>query len=75
MWEILVKGEYPYEEEEKQWSGHFLTNLLKTLRNGNRLNLPNNTPEDIREIAARCWNLAECKRPTFSELRKNLEMI
>ncbi|KRZ80693.1 Tyrosine-protein kinase transforming protein Fps [Trichinella papuae] len=75
MWEILVKGEYPYEEEEKQWNGHFLTNLLKALRNGNRLNLPNNTPEDIREIVIRCWNLAECERPTFSEIRKNLEMV
>ncbi|OUC48687.1 protein tyrosine kinase, partial [Trichinella nativa] len=74
MWEILVKGKCPYQEEEKQWTGHFLTNLLETLRNGNRLKLPNNTPEDIREIVMHCWNLAESERPTFSEIRKNLEM-
>ncbi|KRY56664.1 Ubiquinone biosynthesis protein COQ7 -like protein, partial [Trichinella britovi] len=74
MWEILVKGKCPYQEEEKQWTGHFLKNLLETLRNGNRLKLPNNTPEDIREIVMHCWNLAESERPTFSEIRKNLEM-
>ncbi|XP_003377196.1 Coq7 family protein [Trichinella spiralis] len=34
MWEILVKGKCPYQEEEQQWTGHFLTNLLETLRNG-----------------------------------------
>ncbi len=67
MWEVFSNGQEPYpglsNEEVRRGVG---------LR-GERMAPPPNTTEQSRKMMCRCWNANPDRRPSFSQLRKDLE--
>jgi serine/threonine protein kinase len=66
VWEIFICGRVPY-------SGVPAMSLLKLLREGQRLERPDNAAcvDEICEIMILCWNVDPQERPRFSKLVNN----
>ncbi|KAM9240253.1 proto-oncogene tyrosine-protein kinase ROS [Leptosomus discolor] len=68
MWEILTLGQQPYP-------GFSNTEVLHYVRSGGRLESPNNCPDDLCDLMARCWAQEPHNRPTFSYIQDKLQEI
>jgi len=68
LWEILNYGELPYREftnrEAYDW-----------IMAGNRLSIPDDTPEVIEKMLQRCWLIDPSQRPSFREILATLDSI
>ena len=49
--------------------------LLQFLWNGHRLAMPELCPDQVFQIMMQCWNLDHFKRPSFEELKVQLEKV
>ncbi|KAE9548258.1 hypothetical protein FO519_008530 [Halicephalobus sp. NKZ332] len=67
-WEAFTLGEQPYRELMNSM-------ILPFLRSGNRLEKPNECPDEVFEIISSCWDSNPDKRPSFSELVRQLEAL
>ncbi|MCJ8730504.1 hypothetical protein PDJAM_G00185210 [Pangasius djambal] len=68
LWEIVTLGGNPYPGIAPER----LFNLLKT---GYRMEKPENCTEEMYNLMLRCWKQEPDKRPTFSEISKELEKM
>ncbi|KAG5266966.1 hypothetical protein AALO_G00238290 [Alosa alosa] len=68
LWEIMTLGGNPYPGIAPER----LFNLLKT---GYRMEKPENCSEEMYNLMLRCWKQESDKRPTFSEISKELEKM
>ncbi|XP_035387726.1 proto-oncogene tyrosine-protein kinase receptor Ret isoform X2 [Electrophorus electricus] len=68
LWEIVTLGGNPYPGIAPER----LFNLLKT---GYRMERPENCTEEMYSLMLRCWKQEADKRPTFSEISKELERM
>ncbi|XP_072038746.1 proto-oncogene tyrosine-protein kinase ROS-like [Amphiura filiformis] len=62
MYEVFTYGELPYSQK---WSNSF---LLKQLKDGYRLEQPDDCRDDIYEVMRGCWHEDAYQRPTFTDL-------
>uniref|UniRef100_A0A3B4YUN9 Proto-oncogene tyrosine-protein kinase receptor Ret n=1 Tax=Stegastes partitus TaxID=144197 RepID=A0A3B4YUN9_9TELE len=68
LWEIVTLGGNPYPGIAPER----LFNLLKT---GYRMERPENCSEEMYNLMLRCWKQESDKRPTFSDISKELEKM
>ncbi|XP_070539505.1 platelet-derived growth factor receptor beta-like [Ptychodera flava] len=68
LWEIITLGASPYP-------GIAGKKLLKMLKAGHRMEQPENCPREIYEIMYSCWQSSAKDRPSFTQLREQLERI
>uniref|UniRef100_A0A1A8IE89 Proto-oncogene tyrosine-protein kinase receptor Ret n=1 Tax=Nothobranchius kuhntae TaxID=321403 RepID=A0A1A8IE89_NOTKU len=68
LWEIVTLGGNPYPGIAPER----LFNLLKT---GYRMERPENCSEEMYNLMLRCWKQESDKRPTFSDISKELERM
>ncbi|XP_069001266.1 proto-oncogene tyrosine-protein kinase receptor Ret [Embiotoca jacksoni] len=68
LWEIVTLGGNPYPGIAPER----LFNLLKT---GYRMERPENCTEEMYNLMLRCWKQEADKRPTFSDISKELEKM
>nr|XP_006820692.1 PREDICTED: macrophage colony-stimulating factor 1 receptor-like [Saccoglossus kowalevskii] len=68
LWEIITLGASPYP-------GISGKRLLKMLKTGHRMEQPDNCPQEIYHIMRSCWQAAANDRPSFTQLREQLERI
>ncbi|KAL2083232.1 hypothetical protein ACEWY4_021005 [Coilia grayii] len=68
LWEIMTLGGNPYPGIAPER----LFNLLKT---GYRMEKPENCTEEMYNLMLRCWKQEADKRPTFSDISKELEKM
>ncbi|KAM4825746.1 tyrosine-protein kinase receptor UFO isoform 1-T1 [Thomomys bottae] len=66
MWEIATRGQTPYPGVEN-------SEIYDYLRQGNRLKQPSDCLDGLYALMFRCWELNPRDRPSFSELREDLE--
>ncbi|XP_004648537.1 tyrosine-protein kinase receptor UFO isoform X2 [Octodon degus] len=66
MWEIATRGQTPYPGVEN-------SEIYDYLRQGNRLKQPVDCLDGLYVLMSRCWELNPRDRPTFTELREDLE--
>ncbi|XP_060028304.1 tyrosine-protein kinase receptor UFO [Erinaceus europaeus] len=66
MWEIATRGQTPYPGVEN-------SEIYDYLRQGNRLKQPVDCLDGLYALMSRCWELNPRDRPSFSELREDLE--
>ncbi|XP_007941157.1 tyrosine-protein kinase receptor UFO [Orycteropus afer afer] len=66
MWEIATRGQTPYPGVEN-------SEIYDYLRQGNRLKQPVDCLDGLYALMSRCWELNPQDRPSFAELRENLE--
>ncbi|XP_061729617.1 fibroblast growth factor receptor homolog 1-like isoform X2 [Cydia pomonella] len=67
-WEIMAYGETPYAKIPV----HFLYNYL---RQGKRMQRPDNCSEKMYQLIQHCCSFNPDDRPSFSELKEKLEVI
>ncbi|XP_046812857.1 tyrosine-protein kinase receptor torso isoform X3 [Vespa crabro] len=68
LWEIVTLGCTPYPDVPTN-------NILKLLKTGYRMEKPSNCGENLYNIMYSCWHLRPQSRPTFTELKKNLDTL
>ncbi|XP_034528207.1 tyrosine-protein kinase receptor UFO isoform X2 [Ailuropoda melanoleuca] len=66
MWEIATRGQTPYPGVEN-------SEIYDYLCQGNRLKQPVGCLDGLYALMSRCWELNPRDRPSFSELREDLE--
>ncbi|XP_012589186.1 PREDICTED: tyrosine-protein kinase receptor UFO [Condylura cristata] len=66
MWEIATRGQTPYPGVEN-------SEIYDYLRQGNRLKQPVDCLDGLYALMFRCWELNPRDRPSFAELREDLE--
>lgn len=66
IWEIFSYGKEPYEKRRAE-------RVPSAIRQGLRLNRPDDCPTGCYQLMVRCWNAAPEKRPTFSEVVRFFE--
>eukprot|EP00062_Callorhinchus_milii_P019430 gi/632973986/ref/XP_007903421.1/ PREDICTED: tyrosine-protein kinase Srms [Callorhinchus milii] len=68
LYEIVTKGKAPYE-------GMTNKDVVEKVNNGYRLPCPNGCSKDVYAIMLRCWNISEENRPTFIDLKNELDVL
>nr|XP_050855251.1 tyrosine-protein kinase receptor torso-like isoform X2 [Vespula vulgaris] len=68
LWEIVTLGCTPYPDIPTN-------HILKLLKTGYRMEKPPNCGENLYNIMYSCWHLRPQSRPTFTELRKDLDTL
>ncbi|XP_021106508.1 tyrosine-protein kinase receptor UFO isoform X3 [Heterocephalus glaber] len=66
MWEIATRGQTPYPGVEN-------SEIYDYLRQGNRLKQPVDCLDGLYVLMSQCWELNPRDRPSFTELREDLE--
>ncbi|XP_040832213.1 tyrosine-protein kinase receptor UFO isoform X3 [Ochotona curzoniae] len=66
MWEIATRGQTPYPGVEN-------SEIYDYLRQGHRLKQPADCLDGLYALMSRCWELNPRDRPSFAELREDLE--
>ncbi|CAL1681905.1 unnamed protein product [Lasius platythorax] len=68
LWEIVTLGAMPYP-------GTPTNRILQLLKSGYRMERPPNCGRELYNIMHSCWNLRPQSRPTFTELKQNLDKL
>ncbi|XP_029169749.1 tyrosine-protein kinase receptor torso-like [Nylanderia fulva] len=68
LWEIVTLGAMPYP-------GTPTNRILQLLKSGYRMERPPNCGRELYNIMYSCWNLRPQSRPTFTELKQNLDKL
>ncbi|GMR51917.1 hypothetical protein PMAYCL1PPCAC_22112, partial [Pristionchus mayeri] len=68
LFEIVTLGGTPYP-------GWPATELLSKLKNGDRMERPDNCSDELYEVMLHCWAENPSDRPTFTQLRKRLGVL
>lgn len=66
LWELFSLGKVPYPGMNADQSLYF------KLKDGYRMEKPENATQDVYEIMLHCWHANPESRPSFSELEKRL---
>ncbi|CAM2111842.1 proto-oncogene tyrosine-protein kinase ROS [Caretta caretta] len=68
VWETLTLGHQPYP-------GYSNLDVLHHVQSGGRLELPNNCPDDLRDLMTKCWAQEPHNRPTFCYIQDQLQEL
>ncbi|VDL62257.1 unnamed protein product [Hymenolepis diminuta] len=68
-YEVFTHGGRPYDQYEDKAS------VVKAIRSAEKLEKPTKCPQLYYAIMTACWQLRQIDRPTFKELKHNLEDI
>ncbi|XP_065661251.1 uncharacterized protein LOC100201536 isoform X5 [Hydra vulgaris] len=68
LFEIVTLGGIPYSNVRNSELGHLL-------KNGYRIEKPENCGEQMYDLMQKCWNENPLLRPTFTELREHFDEI
>eukprot|EP00058_Branchiostoma_floridae_P025581 XP_002611071.1 hypothetical protein BRAFLDRAFT_206059 [Branchiostoma floridae] len=68
LWEIMTMGHLPYE-------GMRGKQMMDMIKNGGRLEQPLHCPDEIFAVMQDCWKTQPEDRPTFPQLKTNLDRI
>ncbi|NWR10786.1 MERTK kinase, partial [Paradoxornis webbianus] len=68
MWEIATRGMTPYPGVQNH-------EIYEYLFNGQRLKKPEDCLDELYEIMSECWRADPATRPTFSQLKVQLEKL
>ncbi|XP_031360158.1 tyrosine-protein kinase Mer isoform X3 [Lonchura striata] len=68
MWEIATRGMTPYPGVQNH-------EIYEYLFHGQRLKKPEDCPDELYEIMSECWRANPATRPTFSQLKVQLEKL
>ncbi|XP_011067283.1 PREDICTED: tyrosine-protein kinase receptor torso [Acromyrmex echinatior] len=68
LWEIVTLGATPYPDTPTN-------KILQFLKSGCRMERPPNCSRELYSIMYSCWNIRPQSRPTFTELKQNLDKL
>ncbi|XP_072019234.1 uncharacterized protein [Amphiura filiformis] len=68
LWEIITLGSTPYQDLDKRY-------IHEYLQAGNRLPQPEGCNNEIYQLMRKCWQETPEQRPTFDELKMQLQGI
>ncbi|KYN45094.1 Fibroblast growth factor receptor 3 [Trachymyrmex septentrionalis] len=68
LWEIVTLGATPYPDTPTN-------KILQFLKSGYRMERPPNCSRELYSIMYSCWNIRPQSRPTFTELKQNLDKL
>ncbi|KAK6185405.1 hypothetical protein SNE40_007648 [Patella caerulea] len=68
LWEIVTLGGCPYPGIPNE-------NLFKLLKDGYRMEKPDNCGQELYQMMLACWHPTPSNRPTFKQLRLKLERL
>ncbi|KAM4690351.1 tyrosine-protein kinase receptor TYRO3 [Rhinophrynus dorsalis] len=68
LWEIVTRGQTPYAGVEN-------SEIYSYLIAGNRLKQPPDCLDELYEMMCQCWITEPKRRPSFADLRRQLEAI
>ncbi|XP_043208185.1 mucin-5AC-like [Amphibalanus amphitrite] len=68
LWEIITLGSTPYP-------GLSAREVMRSVREGYRLERPDHCHPQLYQLASSCWAAEPSWRPTFTELRNELETL
>ena len=68
LWEIFSFALQPYY-------GMSHEEVVKYIKQGNRLSCPNNTPYLVYKLMCQCWEQKPSLRPTFETIYRTLDSI
>ncbi|XP_075719818.1 proto-oncogene tyrosine-protein kinase ROS [Rhinoderma darwinii] len=68
LWELFSFGQQPYQ-------GYSNAEVLHYVRSGQRMDSPDNCPDDIWDIMLKCWAQNPAERPRFAKIQKQLEEL
>ncbi|XP_060805787.1 tyrosine-protein kinase receptor torso isoform X2 [Amyelois transitella] len=68
VWEIVTVGGSPYPDVPP-------ARLLRFLREGYRMQRPNNCSRELYELMLSCWHVQPGARPSFGELHRRLDAL
>ncbi|OQV12843.1 Tyrosine-protein kinase Mer [Hypsibius exemplaris] len=74
IWEILTRGEVPYEAL-LGGSANLVLRLKRFLARGGRLPRPSSCPVELYSLMNRCWSASPDNRPSFDKLCTDLEVL
>ncbi|XP_055327169.1 platelet-derived growth factor receptor alpha-like [Paramacrobiotus metropolitanus] len=73
VWEIFSFGEHPYANMRTDVGD--VVELVKSLRDGYRMERPTSCPTAIYELMVQCWNFDPRLRPDFTHLTQRLRTV
>jgi len=68
LWEIITCGERPY-------TGIATEALLELIRDGYRMSIPIQCPQELYQMIKSCWHLQPGLRPSWSQLVSSLQSL
>eukprot|EP00096_Caligus_rogercresseyi_P012433 TRINITY_DN520_c0_g1_i2.p1 TRINITY_DN520_c0_g1~~TRINITY_DN520_c0_g1_i2.p1 ORF type:complete len:465 (+),score=103.02 TRINITY_DN520_c0_g1_i2:169-1395(+) len=68
LWEIYSFGRVPYPRIS-------LADVMKYVEKGHQMEIPEGCPQSIYDVMKQTWNRDPDQRPTFSQVRRTLELI
>ncbi|XP_069831031.1 proto-oncogene tyrosine-protein kinase ROS isoform X2 [Dendropsophus ebraccatus] len=68
LWELFSIGQQPYQ-------GYSNMEVLHYVRSGQRMDSPDNCPDDMWNMMLKCWTQNPAQRPNFAQIQKQLEEL
>ncbi|XP_071997816.1 proto-oncogene tyrosine-protein kinase ROS isoform X2 [Engystomops pustulosus] len=68
LWEMFSLGQQPYQ-------GYSNIEVLHYVRSGERMDSPDNCPDDMWDIMLKCWAQNPSQRPSFVQIQKQIEEL
>ncbi|XP_056419568.1 proto-oncogene tyrosine-protein kinase ROS [Hyla sarda] len=68
LWEVFSFGQQPYQ-------GYSNMEVLHYVRSGQRMDSPDNCPDDMCDMMLKCWAQNPAQRPNFAQIQKQLEEL
>ncbi|KAM3932703.1 proto-oncogene tyrosine-protein kinase ROS [Leptodactylus fuscus] len=68
LWELFTLGQQPYQ-------GYSNMEVLHYVRSGQRMDSPDNCPDDMWDMMMKCWAQNPAQRPNFAQILKILEKL
>ncbi|XP_073532013.1 proto-oncogene tyrosine-protein kinase ROS isoform X2 [Phyllobates terribilis] len=68
LWELFSLGQQPYQ-------GYSNMEVLHFVRSGQRMDSPDNCPDDMWNVMLKCWEQNPAHRPNFGKIQKQLEEL
>ncbi|KAM4043716.1 proto-oncogene tyrosine-protein kinase ROS [Anomaloglossus baeobatrachus] len=68
LWELFSLGQQPYQ-------GYSNMEVLHFVRSGQRMDSPDNCPDDMWNLMLKCWAQNPAQRPIFARIQKQLEEL
>lgn len=66
LWEVVTLAEQPYQGSSNE-------QVLQEVMTGRRLEIPQQTPEELKQIMLSCWKTMPSQRRTFMQIVNSLE--
>ncbi|XP_075057024.1 proto-oncogene tyrosine-protein kinase ROS [Mixophyes fleayi] len=68
LWELFTLGQQPYQ-------GYSNIEVLHYVRSGQKMDSPENCPDDMWDLILKCWITDPLRRPSSAQILKHLEEL